>query len=149
MDWGGSGHKQAEAVATFADELGALAILDYGCGQGFLAKALAERNPPKRVTQYDPGIPGKDGFPKPSHLVVCSDVLEHVEPAKIDAVLAHIHALAGMGAYLVIATRPANKTLPDGQNAHLLVEPPDYWLRKIEAAGWNTPSRRRSKKATA
>lgn len=136
MEWGGSGHKQAEAVATYADELGALAILDYGCGQGFLSKALAARVPPKRVTNYDPGIPGKDGFPKPSHLVVCSDVLEHCEPEKIDAVLAHIHALAGMGAYLVIATRPANKTLPDGRNAHVLLRQPDWWLEKVGALDW-------------
>lgn len=137
MDWGGSGHKQAEAVAAFADELGAEAILDYGCGQGNLAKALAARVPPKRVTQYDPGIPGKDGWPKPSHLVVCSDVLEHIEPEKIDAVLSHIRALAGHGAYLVIATRAANKNLPDGRNAHLIIEGSQWWIDKVAAQGWS------------
>lgn len=136
MEWGGSGHKHADAVVEFADEIGAEAILDYGCGQAFLAKVLAERTPPRRVTNYDPGIPGKNGLPKPSHLVVCSDVLEHVEPAKLGSVLEHIKCLSGIGAYLVIATRPANKTLPDGKNAHLIIESPQFWLDKINAAGW-------------
>lgn len=136
MDWGGSGHKQADAVAAFADEVGAEAILDYGCGQGYLAKALAERTPPRRVTNYDPGIPGKNGLPKPSHLVVASDVLEHVEPEKLHSVLHHIHCLADRWAYVVVATRPANKTLPDGRNAHLLIQPPQWWIDKVDAAGW-------------
>lgn len=136
MEWGGSGHKQAEQVAAFADEIGAEAILDYGCGQAFLAKALAERNPPKRVTNYDPGIPGRDTLPKPTHLVVCSDVLEHVEQNKLDAVLGHIYALASHGAYIVVATRPANKVLPDGRNAHLIVANHHWWIDKLKRFGW-------------
>jgi hypothetical protein len=132
MEWGGSGHKQAAAVLAFAEEIGAKAILDYGSGQGLLAKALA----PRRVDQYDPGLPSAPGLPKPTHLVVCSDVLEHVEPDKLDNVLAHLHSLAGVGAYFVIATRLANKCLPDGQNAHLIVKQPEWWLDKINAQGW-------------
>lgn len=136
MDWGGSGHKQAEAVCKFADEIGATRILDYGSGQGYLAKVLGQLDPPRRVIQYDPGLPSAPGLPKPSHLVVCSDVLEHVEPDRLDNVLSHLHSLAGIGAYFVIATRLANKCLPDGQNAHLIVKPAEWWLSKINAQGW-------------
>lgn len=133
MQWAGGGYKQADAVAAFADELGVKSILDYGSGQGSLAKALEGR---KRVTSYDPGLPGSVGLPKLTHLVVCSDVLEHVEPDKLDNVMQHLHSLAATGAYFVIATRPANKNLPDGRNAHLIVESPEFWLKKIEAQGW-------------
>ncbi len=76
-------------------------------------------------------------MPKPCDLIVCSDVLEHVEPDKIDAVLSHIFQISGMGAYVVIATRPANAILPDGRNAHLIVKPSAWWIDKIKAAGWN------------
>lgn len=136
MEWGGSGHKQADAVFEFANEIDAKAILDYGCGQGRLARALEERTPGWRIAEYDPGIPGKDEMPKPTHLVVASDVLEHVEPSKLDAVLGHIWALAGNGAYVVVATRPSGKLLPNGKNQHLIIETASWWTDKFAAQGW-------------
>ena len=132
MDWAGAGYKQAAAVAQFADEIHAKSILDYGSGQGTLARALPDR----KVINYDPGLPDASGLPKLAHLVVCSDVLEHIEPEKLDNVMQHIHGITVTGAYFVIATRPANKNLPNGINAHLIVEPPEWWLAKIEAQGW-------------
>lgn len=131
--WGGDGAKHVEDVAAFANLLEATTILDYGCGRGELAKALE----PRRVSQYDPGIPGKEGMPKPCDLVVCTDVLEHVESEKVCAVLDHLHRLTGKGAYLVIATRQANAVLPDGRNAHLTVEPGSWWMDRVKEAGFN------------
>jgi hypothetical protein len=32
----------------------------------------------------------------------------------------------------VIATRPAKKHLPDGRNAHLIVQDSDWWLGQLE-----------------
>lgn len=130
--WGGDGAKHVAAVKTFAGSLNAGTILDYGCGRGALADAMA----PQRVSQYDPGIPGKDGMPKPVDLVVCTDVLEHIEPDRLDAVLDHIKRLAAKGVYLVIATRPAKAVLADGRNAHLIVKPAEWWIDKIERLGW-------------
>ena len=34
-------------------------------------------------------------------------------------------------AWLIIACYPAKKILPDGRNAHLIVENPTWWLDKI------------------
>lgn len=130
--WGADGAKHAADVADFAAQVGTETILDYGCGEQALAKALA----PTRVQGYDPGIPGREALPKPCDLVVCTDVLEHVEPERLDAVLDHIHRLAGKAAFLVIATRRAKAILPDGRNAHLIVQPGDWWLQKIAAQGW-------------
>lgn len=131
--WGDDGAKHAEAVDAYAAELGAETVLDYGCGMQALAAALKGR---RRVMGYDPGIPGRDGAPKPCDLVVCTDVLEHIEPEKLDAVLAHMFRVAGKAAYMVIATRLARTILPDGRNAHLIVEPADWWRAKLTAAGW-------------
>lgn len=132
--WGKSGHSHAPEVRAFAAELGANSILDYGCGRGTLATEMKER----RVMEYDPGIKGKDHLPKPCDLVVCTDVLEHIEPELIDNVLSHLYLLAGKGAYLVIATRLARELLPDGRNAHLTVQPSAWWLMKLGNYGWRS-----------
>jgi 2-polyprenyl-3-methyl-5-hydroxy-6-metoxy-1,4-benzoquinol methylase len=125
--WGADGHKHADAVRALVQKVEAATILDYGCGRGTLAASMA----PIRVSGYDPGIPGKEGMPKPCDLVVCTDVLEHVEEDRLDAVLDHLKTLAGKALYLVIATREANATLPDGRNAHLLVRSAQWWTDKL------------------
>jgi hypothetical protein len=132
MAWGKHGHSHAPEVQEYIKQLGARSVLDYGCGRATLAKALPE----VKVQEYDPGIPGKDHLPKPADLVVCTDVLEHIEPAHLDQVLRHVFLLARRGAYFVIATRLARETLPDGRNAHFIVQPPEWWLAKLQAQGW-------------
>jgi hypothetical protein len=131
--WGADGAKHAAAVDQIAEEMAAVTVLDYGCGAGKLAEALKDR---RRVSGYDPGIPDKAKMPKPCDLVVCTDVLEHVEPEKLAAVLEHLYRLAARKLYAVIALRPANAILPDGRNAHLIVEDAEWWLRKLGGVGW-------------
>jgi hypothetical protein len=130
--WGADGHSHADAVREFAARLGATSLLDYGCGRGTLRAAL----PDLKVMEYDPGIVGKDKMPKPAPLVVCTDVLEHIEPDRLGNVLQHLFLLAGRGAYLVIATRPARELLPDGRNAHLIVQEPAWWLAELQKQPW-------------
>lgn len=132
--WGADGWKHAASVAKFAKEIGAKTILDYGCGQGRLRMSLEQAQQPYDVFEYDPAIEGKSQLPKPADLVACTDVLEHIEPEKIDNVLEHIWKLANKGVFLVVSTRPANKILPDGRNAHLIVEPATWWLAKFAIA---------------
>lgn len=119
--YGASGHKWAEWVEDLDD------ILDYGCGKGTLRKALG-----RDIAEYDPCIPGKDNEPDRHDYVVCTDVLEHIEPDCLDDVLRHIRSKMKIGGFFVIATRPAKKTLPDGRNAHLIVEPLEWWIRRLE-----------------
>lgn len=133
MAWGKHGHSHAPEIKEFADAIGASSVLDYGCGRATLKAAV----PGLKVLEYDPGIPGKDGLPKPADLVVATDVLEHIEPDRLDTVLTHIFNLAGKGVYLVIATRPAREILPDGRNAHLIVEGGDWWLERLGMLPWS------------
>jgi hypothetical protein len=132
MAWGKHGHSHAPEIQEFIKQLGARSVLDYGCGRATLSKAL----PDAKVQEYDPGVLGKDLLPKPADLIVCTDVLEHIEPQLLDSVLRHIFLLARRGAYFVIATRLARETLPDGRNAHLIVQPPEWWLAKLQRQGW-------------
>jgi hypothetical protein len=45
--------------------------------------------------------------------------------------LADLQRVTRKKALLVIATRPAGKTLADGRNAHLIVESAEWWLAKL------------------
>jgi 2-polyprenyl-3-methyl-5-hydroxy-6-metoxy-1,4-benzoquinol methylase len=142
--YGGSGWKQAEAVVAYAQRLCARSILDYGCGEGTLRMALGKGSKKRsivgmrwkgKVFEYDPAFVSRNQLVK-SDLVVCTDVLEHVEPKLLDNVLAHARGLTRKGAFFVVATRFSNKLLPDGRNVHLVVKGARWWVRKIGRAGF-------------
>ena len=126
-DYGsGSGLKFSTFIRDVMKRTGSTTVLDYGCGKGTLKDALGDC-----VTNYDPAVEKWSAEPAPADLVVCTDVLEHVEPEFLDDVLDHIRALTLKAAFFVISCRPAHRHLPDGRNAHLTVEPPDWWTAKL------------------
>lgn len=102
-------------------------VLDYGCGQGHFARLLSGYD----VEEYDPCIEGKDEEPATADIVVCADVMEHIEPECLDAVLLHIRVLAKRFAVFVIATGPSKKIMKDGRSAHLIVEDQGFWFQKL------------------
>lgn len=135
--YGGKGDKWADAVLELAQRFDCWSVLDYGCGQGALGRAVLSRADRRlSLREYDPAIDGKDGRPAFADLVNCTDVLEHIEPDKLDAVLAHLRGLARRVLFVVVATRPSGKTLSDGRNAHLILESPEWWCARIESAGF-------------
>ena len=125
-DYGVGGHKYARQVQDLARQIGANTILDYGCGKRTLEKALGFE-----IANYDPAIPGCDSDPDPADLVVCTDVLEHIEPECLDAVLDDIKRVTLDLLILTVATRPAKKVLADGTNAHKIIQQAAWWLPKI------------------
>jgi hypothetical protein len=130
--YGLSGYKWAKQVDKLARSNGAKTVLDYGCGRGTLKIGLMEYAPlPYSIIEYDPAIKGKEEKPARADLVVCGDVLEHIEPECLYAVLDDIANTARVAVFLVVATVPAVKTLADGRNAHLIVESADWWLPKL------------------
>ena len=138
-NYGISGHKHAKTVHSLAQQLsrkyGSVSVLDYGCGQSTLKKAL-EGYPPiagMEFREYDPSIEGKDSPPEAADLVVCSDVMEHIEPECLANVLDHIKSLTNKLVFFWIDTAEAVKVLPDGRNAHISIHKPDWWYKKIKA----------------
>lgn len=131
--YGGRGDKWAAIVLTIAKTIKAASVLDYGCGQGSLKRAIEGKGP--AVREYDPAIPGKDAEPSFADLVVCTDVLEHVEEPLVPAVLAHLAQLTRRQLFVVVSTVTTEKTLSDGRSAHITVHPRDWWLVKFSAAG--------------
>lgn len=125
--YGTSGAKYAPVVFDLASKLQTLDVLDYGCGKRTLEKNLINF----QVKNYDPAIPEFSAMPEPADIVVCTDVMEHIEPDCLDAVLTHIKDLTKKIAFISVATRPARKTLSDGRNAHLIIQEGDWWFAKM------------------
>jgi len=125
--YGTNGYKHLESIMTLSERLGNTQdILDYGCGKSTLAINLGFH-----IQQYDPAIPKFAAEPRPADLVCCTDVLEHIEPYYVDEVLDHLQALTKKACFVVVSTVPANKTLPDGRNAHLIQKPAKWWMDRL------------------
>lgn len=134
--YGVGGKKHAPTVLKLTEQISKqyvkkdkppfVSVLDYGCGKGFLAKEL-----PFPIYEYDPAIPGKTESPRPADLVVCTDVLEHIEPDHLDQVLDDIRRCTKNVAFFAIHTGQSSKTLADGRNSHLIVEGKEFWKDKL------------------
>lgn len=132
--YGRRGEHWLPTVIEIARRYDAQSILDYGAGEGRMGVALREAGFVCR--DYDPAVPGWDDPPAFADLVTCTDVLEHIEPERLDTVLAHIRSLARTAVFLVASCRPANKRLPDGRNAHLIIQHPRWWHARVKRAGF-------------
>ena len=121
-----------ELVKPFIDQYKPIEVLDFGCGHGALINLIQLNHPGTAVAGYDPGNPTFSEFPSRAFdAVISTDVLEHVEPDHLESTLAAVHNLVGRCGFFRIACYPAKKHLPDGRNAHLIVESPDWWREKI------------------
>lgn len=124
--YGTTGKEFAPQIRDLAEALKTKDLLDYGCGKGTLAMNL-----PYDIHQYDPAIPEYATPPEPADIVICTDTLEHIEPDCLDTVLDDLARLTKLLFFGSVATIPAFKHLPDGRNAHLIVESDMWWLEKL------------------
>lgn len=125
--YGVSGAKWAGHIQQFADDIvNSRDILDYGCGKRSLQDALGFD-----IRNYDPALSGFDSRPEPADIVVCTDVLEHIEPECLDAVLEDLRRVTKKLGFYTVATRPAIKFLADGRNAHLIQKDARWWLEQL------------------
>ncbi|MBB4347921.1 methyltransferase domain-containing protein [Aliirhizobium cellulosilyticum] len=105
-------------------------MLDYGAGQSKTVELLRARTLGVRH-RFDPAIPEISKVPHSRYdIVTCTDVLEHLDEAEIPAVLHHIRSLT-THAIIAADTRPADMVLPNGENAHATVKPPEWWASRI------------------
>lgn len=108
-------------------------IIDYGTGKGALIRRLQSIITEEiDIVGYDPAI--KEYSTKPTDkadLLLCLDVLEHIEKEDVDDTLQNIKSLTKYFCFLVIDLQPAVKNLADGRNAHVLIAPSKWWISKI------------------
>jgi 2-polyprenyl-3-methyl-5-hydroxy-6-metoxy-1,4-benzoquinol methylase len=118
-------------VSQLIDSTGAKSLLDYGCGRMCnLAKHIEPGHDVDYIA-YDPGVPEFSQEAEPADLVCCIDVLEHIEPDCLDNVLSDLRRCVKGHGFFTIHTGPAVKLLSDGRNAHLIQQPPSWWLPKL------------------
>lgn len=128
--YGTSSAKWLNVMRALIKQTNAASALDYGCGKALLSEGLAQEI---SFQNFDPAIPKYSARPKPADIVACTDVLEHVEPHLLKAVLKDLESLSQKTLFAVISTRPAAKFLADGRNAHLIQEPANWWEEKLKS----------------
>jgi len=128
--YGANGGKNAQLVKELIYDMGITSILDYGCGKGGLEKALNGLVP---FQGYDPAL--TSGELVPAELVTCTDVMEHIEPDCVDAVLAHLFSLCTSMALFVISCEQGTRVLPNSQYAHCSVHSAAWWNDRLAPYG--------------
>lgn len=129
--YGKSSEKFYFFVEPLAKWLKASNIIDYGCGKSTLSDLLAKRLSISN-SKYDPAINGIDKLPNEKFdFLINTDVLEHVPENEIPTLL-HEMASLSRNAFFSISIVPAKTTLPNGENAHCTVRPPEWWQEKLK-----------------
>lgn len=121
----------APIIADFIRQTGVNSVSDYGAGKKNLLVGL--QNAGISHIEYFPYDPVFEeyGEPRCADLVCCIDVLEHVEPDKLDDVLVDLSKITLNFGFFSIHMGPAGKALSDGRNAHLIQEPSSWWLPRL------------------
>ena len=126
--YGHRGHTHIEKIEELIKEYECEDVLDYGCGMATLSKHAEFP-----VINYDPAVDEYAEDPIPCDLLVCTDVLEHIEPNCLHDVLKHIRSKMKKAGYLVVNTREdISKTLPDGTNPHKIIQPYGWWTKTLK-----------------
>ena len=128
-NWGTSGARYIDDVTRIIDEYDVEWVLDVGCGKGNLVTALSSLYPEKQILGYDPFYEPYSEVPcEQADLIVCTDVLEHIEPEHLDDFIKFMIGFKPEKLYLAISLVSAKQILPDGRNAHLIVKPTEWWI---------------------
>ena len=143
---GRSLRKETGRIKNLIQLTGARTILDYGSGKGvqYNPKPIVIEGQGEwdgvidfwgvdEVTCYDPAFPPYSTLPKGTFDgVISTDVLEHCPEEDIEWILREIFSYADRFVYLAIACFPAAKQLPNGENAHCTIRPPDWWQAMLD-----------------
>lgn len=120
--YGSGGCNFSDMVFGMTETFQTQDVLDYGCGKATLQQHLGFP-----IQNYDPCIPKFAKPPEPAELLVCTDVLEHIEPECLEDTLDHMASLCKRAFLMTIAVRSSVKTLADGTPTHRIVERADWW----------------------
>jgi len=132
----------ASQIRRVAEATGASRLLDYGCGKGtqyeapFMApdgtryESVLKYWGVDAVHRYDPAYGPFSQLPTGKFDgVICTDVLEHCPEEDVAWIVDELFGFANMFAFANVACYPAHKVLPNGENAHCTIRPPDWWER--------------------
>ena len=128
-DYGLTAHRYGWSVSNVAKRFKIKSILDYGCGVNLdLLKTLDTK---AIYRPYDPCVPDYSESPEPAEMVVCIDVLEHIEPECLESVLNHLRALTERILFVTVCMTSSSQYMQDGRNVHLIQKPREWWIPKF------------------
>lgn len=131
--WGHTSNtKYYDMIVECLRQTDSVELLDFGAGWGGLKERLEKEHPHVKVHEYEPARPEVAHQPTPCSFVVCTDVFEHVEPEYIDNFFEELANASTMYGFFTVCMAPALKILSDGRNAHLTVEPYEFWEEKVQ-----------------
>lgn len=119
-------------------------LIDFGCGTGRPAKQFQSLG--AKVTGIDHATNCLDPDVSINFLQgclwelppdlrsdygYCTDVMEHIPPEKVDAVLSEIKRVVAKKVFFQIATFPDGMGKRIGETLHLSVHGPDWWQVKL------------------
>lgn len=123
--------KYPKYLTEFIQSINPKSMIDFGCGKGRLVDRIKEEYSNIDVRGYDPGNKNFNSpIEKPVDLLMSTDVLEHIEPIYLEETLKFLSTKSRY-VYHLIACCPAKLILPDGRNAHLIIEGKDWWRQKF------------------
>ncbi len=115
-DWyGNNGEKYATAIPALIELVHACSVIDYGCGKGGAGWAMKYYCERENVSwrSYDPAF--HEELPQiPADLVICTHVLEHVEPDHFSNTVHNLIALTNKALFIRVADN-SRETAPDGE----------------------------------
>lgn len=141
-------------IRALIRRVGAKTILDYGSGKGRQYQSRETIDPETGVTHpdirsywgvesitcYDPGYAPFSNLPVENFDgVICTDVFEHCPEGDIPWIMEELFSYAEKFVYANVACYPAQKTLPNGENAHCTVRPPEWWRELLATTLANYP----------
>ncbi|MAL11588.1 MAG: hypothetical protein CMF74_18240 [Maricaulis sp.] len=134
-----------EALAEYKHEVFGIikernikSILDYGCGKAKFHNILFNNSkvpgsPTVSIVGYDPAFAQYSQKPTGDFdLILCVDVMEHVQEDKVDEVLSDIFNSYSGHVFMTITCYEATQVLLNGKNAHYTVKEPDWWKSKLQ-----------------
>ncbi len=124
--------KELGDFETYLKKWQPITMLDYGCGKGAILSHLQNKYPNIKIEGYDPAVNMFDKISRQNYeCIFRTDAPEHTEPDHRHTVQKHINELSTKYLWLRIDTKPARKVLPDGRNAHLIIENIDWWTNLV------------------
>lgn len=126
--------KHYKTIRAVIEKRRMTSLLDYGCGKGHFLQFAKDNMPNLVASGYDVASDEYGVLPAgPFEMVICLDVLEHVEFGALGNVLSEIRDRTEQIFLCSVANYPAGKKLPDGRNAHVTQMPFGYWFTLFSA----------------
>ena len=130
-------HKFSDQLEKIIAYFNAKTALDYGSGGSDLNKTKLSNGEKfidyiglNKIHSFEPARSKRNK--RKSDIVLCFDVLEHIFINDVPWVINDLFKHANKCVVINVACYNAAALLPNGENAHITVRPPSWWLGQIE-----------------